>query len=170
MIERAVRSPPPSASGRRYSLRSLFFVSLAVAVPFLLVANSRHTARPDDSLASPVYLLVGIACLLASAAIGKALGRNPGMFAAAAAAALCWITLVLVGSTFSDTLWSLLPVHATAAFGTIAVLAALVWSQQRPEPEGPHAMLSRLLQVKSDVRHERAKCQEDQPADEHQTP
>src|SRR5262245_54249413 len=104
MNDQAGRHRPMPARQRRFTLRTLFVVSAAVAVPFLLLANLRNAARPDDSLASPLYLLVGVAGVLVSAAIGNALAQKPGMVVTAIAAGLIWIVLVALLSEFSDML------------------------------------------------------------------
>jgi len=143
-----VPGPPRSAPGGRYSLRTLFFVSVVIAIPFLLLANTRNFARPDESLGSPLYLIAGVLIVLISAAIGSALGGTKGLLVLAGGAAASWILLVLVCSEFSHTLWRLLPVHALAAIATVAGLAYVVRSRREESGEGPHPVLARLLAVK----------------------
>lgn len=144
--------PPAAAPRSRYSLRSLFVLSAAVAVPFLLLANLRNATRPDDSLASPLYLIAGVVAVLTCGAIGNALGRTAGMIATAAGAAVIWVALVWLCGEFSGTLRMLLPVHIAAAAATVIGLALVVRSRREPTEEGPHAMLSRLLAVKSALK------------------
>ena len=152
-MTRPVPSPRPvAAPRRRYSLRSLFVLSAALAVPFLLLANLRNVTRPDDSLASPLYLIAGVLAVLTCAAIGNALGRTAGMLATAAGAGVIWVALVWLCGEFSGTLRTLLPVHAAAAAATFVVLAVIVRSRRERAEEGPHAMLSRLLAVKSGLK------------------
>jgi hypothetical protein len=79
MTDSAGHQRPVRAAQGRFTLRTLFIISVAVAVPFLLLANLRNFARPDDSLASPLYLLLGVAGVLFAAVIGNALGRTTGM-------------------------------------------------------------------------------------------
>jgi hypothetical protein len=117
-------------------------------VPFLLLANLRNATRPDDSLASPLYLIAGVLAVLTCGAIGNALGRTGGMIATAAGAAFIWVALVWICGEFSQTLRTLLPVHAAAAVATVVCLAVIVRSRREPAEEGPHAMLSQLLAVK----------------------
>jgi hypothetical protein len=138
--------------GNRFSLRTLFFVSGVVAVPFLLFANLRHTVRPEETVASPLYLLLGIAGVVFAAAIGSAVGSKPGLFAAAGFAGLSWIALIALCGIFSQELMAVLPVHVLFAIGTVAVLAVIVWSVKTPEVEGPHDKLLQLLKVKRDVQ------------------
>jgi hypothetical protein len=150
--------------GKGYSLRTLFLVSAVTAVPFLLVANLRHSQRPEDSVGSPLYLLLGIGGVVVAAAIGGALGNRTGMFAAALLAALCWIALVFMCSIFSAKLMTVLPVHVLCAAATLAVTAAVVWSGKRSKEDGPHEMLLRLLRVKHDIEAEQqAKKLESRP-------
>jgi hypothetical protein len=152
MTDAAVpKSPKPSAGAikGRYSLRTLFLVSVAVALPLLLVANLRFGARPDDSLASPLYLLIGVAGVLVSATIGNALGRVPGMLVTAIAAGLSWILLVALLSQFSQMLTQQLPVHVIAVVLTIGGLVAAVRMHREPNDDTPHEHLARLLEVKS---------------------
>jgi hypothetical protein len=126
-----------------------------IAVPFLLLANLRNSVRPEESVASPLYLLLGIGGVVLAAAIGSALGNRPGAFAAAGLAACCWIALALLCSQFSMEFKALLPVHALGAVVTVAVLVGVFWSARKPEEEGPHHMLLRLLKVKYNVQEAR---------------
>jgi hypothetical protein len=142
----------PVSRRKRYSLRTLFFVSGAIAVPFLLMTNLRHSVRPEETVASPLYLLLGIAGVVFAAAIGSALSSRTGMFAAAGLAAFSWIALVCLCGIFSKELMAVLPVHVIFAAASLVVLAAVVWSARQPEVEGPHDMLLKLLTVKHNVR------------------
>jgi hypothetical protein len=153
-----------AAPRRRYTLRSLFVLSAAIAVPFLLLANLRNATRPDDSLASPLYLIAGVLAVLTCGAIGNALGRTAGMIATATGAALIWIALVWLCGEFSGTLRTLLPVHVAAAAATVIGLAMVVRSRREPTEEGPHAMLSRLLAVKSGLKHQPPTQEREPPA------
>jgi hypothetical protein len=152
MVEGARPARVGQVPRRAYTLRSLFFVSLFAAVPFLLLANIRSQSRPDDSLASPLYLAVGVAAVLIAAAIGNAAGRTVGLFVLAGAAGLTWVTLVAVCSEFSHTLRTLLPVHIAAATATVLGLVAIVRRHRETGGEGTHEMLVQLLKVKESVR------------------
>jgi len=143
---------PIAKRKHRFTLRTLFFVSIAIAVPFLLLANLRSFARPDDSLASPLYLLVGVAGVLVSAAIGNALAQKPGMLVTAAIAGLIWILLVALLSQFSDMLTRQLPVHVVVVVATIASLAAIVQRQRESTDDTRHEHLVRLIQVKKELQ------------------
>jgi len=145
--------PKPSKEGikGRYSLRTLFLVSAAIAVPLLLLANLRNSTRPDDSLASPLYLLLGVAGVLFAAIIGNALGRAPGMIITGIAAGLIWILLVALLSQFSDMLTRQLPVHIVAIVLTIVGLAAAVRRHRESTDDTPHEHLVRLLKAKSSL-------------------
>jgi hypothetical protein len=143
---------PAAAPGGRYSLRTLFVTSAAVAVPFLLLANLRNAARPDDSLPSPLYLIAGVVTVLVCAAIGNALGRTPGLAGMAVGAAVIWAALVWICSEFSPKLKTLLPVHVAAAAATVVCLVVWVRKHREPTDEGPHPMLARLLAVKSGLK------------------
>lgn len=137
---------------RRFTLRTLFFISAVVAVPFLLMANVRHTQRPEESVASPLYLLLGIAAVVLAAAIGSALGSRTGMYTGAGLAALSWIALVLIGCLYSDELKVVLPVHVLLAAATVTGLAVLSRPRKDAAEDGPHGNLLRLLSVKQIVR------------------
>jgi hypothetical protein len=53
----ANRSPPKRPAAKqsmRFSLRSLFLVSVTIALPLLMLANLRGNRRLEDSLGSPV--------------------------------------------------------------------------------------------------------------------
>lgn len=156
---------PRSAPGGRYSLRTLFLISLVVAIPFLLQANTRSFVRPDESLGSPLYLIAGILLVLFSAAIGSALGGARGLVALAGGAAGSWLLLVLVCSEFSPTLWRLLPVHALAAIATFASLVYVVRSRREEPSEGPHPVLARLLAVKQGLHRPPASPEPREPDD-----
>jgi len=138
--------------GKRFSLRTLFLISGVIAVPFLLLANLRNSVRPEESVASPLYLLLGITGVVFAAAIGSAVGSRAGMFTSASIAAFCWVALMLLCSLFSKELTAVLPVHVLGAVATLAVLAGIVWATRKPEAEGPHDQLLRLLKIKHDVR------------------
>ena len=148
MSEHAGHNRPIARIQRRFTLRTLFIISVAIAVPFLLLANLRNAARPDDSLASPLYLLVGVAGVLFSAAIGNALAQRPGMIVTAIAAGLIWILLVALLSEFSDMLTRQLPLHIVAAIATIAGLVAVVHRHRESTDDTPHEHLTRLIEVK----------------------
>jgi FtsH-binding integral membrane protein len=141
-----------SSRGKRYSLRTLFFVSIAIAVPFLLVANVRHSIRPEQSVASPLYLMLGIAGMVLAAAIGSALGSRTSMLVAACLAAFCWIGAVVLCGLFSQELSGALPVHVMGATITVAILAYVAWSAKKSGEIEPEDTLLRLLRVKRDVR------------------
>ncbi len=164
MSEPAGHRPPIPKSHRRFTLRTLFFVSVAIAVPFLLLANLRNFARPDDSLASPLYLLVGIAGVLVSAAIGNALAGKPGTLITAVAAGLIWILLVALLSQFSDMLTKQLPVHIVVVVATIAGLAAIVQRQRESTDDTTHEHLARLIQVKKEL-HDACSAEHATPSD-----
>ena len=140
-----------SAGGNRgrYSLRTLFLVSVAIAVPLLLLANLRNSTRPDDSLASPLYLLLGVAGVLFAAIIGNALGQTRGMLITGVVAGLIWILLVALLSQFSDMLTRQLPVHVVAVVLTVIGLAAAVHRHRESTDDTPHEHLVRLLKAKS---------------------
>jgi hypothetical protein len=108
----------------------LFFVSVAIAVPFLLVANVLHNARPGDTVGSPLYLLLGIAGVVLAAAIGSAVGGRAGLFTAAGVAAVCWVALVVLCGIFSKEMQAVLPIHVLGSLATVAILAVLVWKIQ----------------------------------------
>ena len=137
---------------RRFTLRTLFFISAVVAVPFLLMANMRHSQRPEESVASPLYLLFGIAAVVLAAAIGSALGSRTGMYAGAGLAALCWIALVLIGCLFADELKVVLPAHVLCCATTMIILAVVSRPRKDSAEDGPHGNLLRLLSVKQNVR------------------
>ncbi|MCI0359893.1 MAG: hypothetical protein L0211_15560 [Planctomycetaceae bacterium] len=160
MNDHAVHKRPIAKSQRRFTLRTLFFVSIALAVPFLLFANLRNVARPDDSLASPLYLLFGVAAILIAAAIGNALANRTGMFVTACTAGLMWILLVVLLSDFSAMLARQLPVHIIAVIATIGGLAAAVHRHRESTDDTPHEHLVRLLKVKSSL-HEGPKGDQD---------
>ena len=151
MSNPAAPSRPKARSQRRFSLRTLFIISAAIAVPFLLLANLRNFARPDDSLASPLYLLVGVAGVLVSAAIGNALAGKPGTLITAVAAGLIWILLVALLSQFSDMLTRQLPVHVVVVVVTIAALAVVVQRHRETTDDTTHEHLARLIQVKKEL-------------------
>jgi Na+/melibiose symporter-like transporter len=151
------KKPPAAVSQRRFTLRTLFIVSVALAVPFLLMANLRNAARPDDSLASPLYLLFGVAAILIAAAIGNALAHRLGTIVTACAAGLLWILLVALLSQFSDMLSRQLPVHIVVVIVTIAGVAAAIYRQRESTDDTPHEHLVRLLKVKSSL-HEAVKA------------
>ena len=152
-IMTGVAGPKPSTGGNkgRYSLRTLFIVSVAIAVPLLLLANLRNSTRPDDSLASPLYLLLGVAGVLFAAIIGNALGRTPGMLITGVVAGLIWILLVALLSQFSDMLTQQLPVHVVVVVLTIVGLAAAVHRHRESTDDTAHEHLVRLLKVKSSL-------------------
>ncbi len=152
MSDHAKHRQPQSPSQRRFTLRTLFFISIAIAVPFLLLANLRNAARPDDSLASPLYLLVGVAGVLFSAAVGNALAGRSGMIVTAIAAGLVWTLLVALLSEFSDMLTKQLPVHIVAVVVTIAGLAALAHRHRESTDDTPHEHLVRLIEVKKQLQ------------------
>jgi hypothetical protein len=143
---------PPISRGKRYSLRTLFIVSGVIAAPFLLLANLRHSVRPEESVASPLYLVLGVAAVVLAAAIGSALGSTPGMVAAAGLAAISWIAVVLLGGVFSKELMAVLPAHIVGSVGTLAVLAYVARSAKMAEDDATHHRLLKLLQAKRDVR------------------
>jgi hypothetical protein len=145
----------PSSRGKRYSLRTLFFVSVAIAVPFLLVANATHSVRPEQSVASPMYLLLGIGGVVLAAAIGSALGSRTSMLVAACLAAFCWIGAVVLCGLFSKELKGALPIHILGAAITVAALAYVAWSAKKSGDVEPEDTLLRLLKVKHDVREAR---------------
>jgi hypothetical protein len=159
MSGHAGKNRPIPRSQRRFTLRTLFIISVAIAVPFLLLANLRNAARPDDSLASPLYLLVGVAGVLFSAAIGNALAHKPGMIATAIVSGLIWILLVALLSEFSDMLTRQLPVHIVAAIATIAGLVAVVQRHRESTDDTPHEHLARLIEVKRQVHAADAQSQ-----------
>ena len=165
-----VKSLPPQpiqASRRnRFSLRTLFIVSALIAIPFLVLANLRHSLRPEDSVASPLYLLLGIAGIIVAAGIGSALGNKAGTFAAAGLAALSWIGAVYLCGLFSKELQSVLPVHVVFAVATVAVLAVIVRSAKTAEDAGPHDKLLRLLRVKRDIQEAQQAKQQDSTSGE----
>ena len=101
MAKSLPQPPLRSARGKRFSLRTLFFVSIAIALPFLLLANVQHSTRPEQSVASPMYLMLGIAGVVVAAAIGSALGSKTSMLVAASLAAFCWIGAVVLCGLFS---------------------------------------------------------------------
>jgi hypothetical protein len=151
--------------GKSYSLRTLFLVSAVIAIPFLLFANLRHNLRPEDSVGSPLYLLLGIGGVVLAAIIGSAVGSRSGMFTAACLAALCWIALVLMGGLFSKELMAVLPVHALCAAAALVVMTVVVRPGKGSNDEGPHEMLLKLLRVKHDVEvAQQAKKLESRPA------
>lgn len=164
MSDDAGNRRPTSRNRRRFTLRTLFFVSVAIAVPFLLLANLRSFARPDDSLASPLYLLVGIAGVLVSAAIGNALAGKPGTLITAVAAGLIWILLVALLSQFSDMLTRQLPVHVVVVVATIASLAAVVQRHRDSTDDTTHEHLVRLIQVKREL-HDACSAERATPSD-----
>jgi len=153
MTDRATIERSAGAPCTRFTLRTLFIISVAIAVPFLLLANLRSVARPDDSLASPLYLLLGVAGVLFAAVIGNALGRTPGMLITGIAAGLIWISLVALLSQFSDMLTRQLPVHIVAVVLTIAGLTAAVRRHRESTDDTPHEHLVRLLKVKSSLNN-----------------
>lgn len=130
------------------------------------MANLRHSLRPEESVASPLYLLLGIAGVVLAAAAGSAMGSRAGMFAAACIAAFCWIGLVLICGWFSKELSAVLPAHVIFAGATIVILAVVGWSARESKEEGPHATLLQLLRVKHDVQaRQQGKDQNSAPAD-----
>jgi hypothetical protein len=149
--EHAAHKRPVAKSHPRFTLRTLFFVSVALAVPFLLIANLRNAARPDDSLASPLYMLFGVAAMLIAAAIGKALAHTPGMLINAGIAGVAWISLVVLLSDFSAMLARQLPVHVVAVIATMVGLAAVVHWRRESNDDTLHEHLVRLLKVKSSL-------------------
>ncbi|HEX5103444.1 MAG TPA: hypothetical protein VFV87_06515 [Pirellulaceae bacterium] len=152
-MAKSIPAPPIRTTPKgRYSLRTLFLISGLIALPFLLMANALHQARPDDSIASPLYLALGVGGVVLAAAIGSALGSRAGMLTCAGLAAVGWIALVLVCSEFSQKLASVLPVHVLAAAVTVVVLAFVVRTPKESSEEGPHGMLVKLLKVKRDVQ------------------
>ena len=140
-----------AATRQKFTLRTLFFVSAAIALPFLLIANFRSAARPDDSLASPVYLLAGVAAVLVSAVIGNALGRTTGMLVTGSIAAFCWILFVAMLSQFSSMLSQQLPVHMAVTILTVIALGAAAYQHREPADDSIHEHLTRLLKVKGDL-------------------
>jgi hypothetical protein len=138
--------------GKRYSLRTLFIVSGVIAVPFLLLANLRHSVRLEESVASPLYLLLGVAGVVLAAAIGSAMDSTPGMVAAAGLAAACWIAVVLLGGVFSKELMAVLPAHIASSVATLAVLAYVARRAKMSDDDETHHRLLKLLQAKRDVR------------------
>lgn len=163
MAKSVPQSQISRSRGRRFSLRTLFIASGVVAVPFLLLANLRNSVRPEESVASPLYLLLGVAGVVFAAAIGSAVANKPGMFTAAGIAACCWIAVAALCSLFSKELKAVLPVHVLGALATLAVLAGVVWAARKPEQEGPHDMLMKLLKVKHDVQEAQQAKQLDSP-------
>jgi hypothetical protein len=151
MVKSLPQQPIQISRRKRYSLRTLFIVSAVIAVPFLVLANLRHSLRPEDSVASPLYLLLGVAGVIVAAGIGSALGSKTGTFAAAGLAAVSWVGAVYLCGLFSNELQAVLPVHVVFAAATVAVLAVIVRSKTA-EDEGPHNKLLRLLRVKHDVQ------------------
>jgi hypothetical protein len=144
-----------SSRSKRYSLRTLFFVSIAIAVPFLLVANATHSVRPEQSVASPMYLLLGIGGVVLAAAIGSALGSRTSMLVAACLAAFCWIGAVVLCGLFSKELARALPVHVLGAVISVAILGYIAWTAKKSGDVEPEDTLLRLLKVKHDVREAR---------------
>jgi len=152
MVKSITQSQSPIPSGKRFSLRTVFFVSIAIAVPFLILANLRYSSRPEASVASPVYLLLGVAGVVLAAGVGGALGNKAGLFASAGLAAFCWVGAVYICGLFSNELAAVLPVHIVCAAATVTVLALVVRLGKKSEELEPHKMLLRLLKTKHDVQ------------------
>lgn len=166
MAKSLPQPPLRSARGKRFSLRTLFFVSIAIALPFLLLANVQHSTRPEQSVASPMYLMLGIAGVVVAAAIGSALGSKTSMLVAASLAAFCWIGAVVLCGLFSKELSAALPIHLIGAVTTVAVLAYLAWSAKNSGDVEPQDTLLRLLKAKHDVREaQKAKDSKDLSSD-----
>jgi hypothetical protein len=145
----------------------LFIVSGVIAVPFLLLANLQHTARPEQSVASPMYLMLGVVSVVLAAGVGSALADKFGMFAAAGLAAASWVGAIYLCGLFSKELKEVLPVHVLAAVATVAVLAIVDRWAKQPEASDPHDHLVRLLRVKHDVQEsQQARHPDPVPADD----
>ena len=151
-MAKSLPQPQVRSRGKRYSLRTLFFVSIVIAVPFLLVANVTHSVQPEQSVASPMYLLLGVGGVVLAAAIGSALGSRTSMLVAACLAAFCWIGAVVLCGLFSKELASALPIHVLGAVITVVILAYVAWSAKKSGEIEPEDTLLRLLRVKHDVR------------------
>jgi hypothetical protein len=152
---RSASKRPAAKQSMRFSLRSLFLVSVMIALPLLLLANLRGNRRLEDSLGSPVYIFAGIAAVVASAAIGSALGHKVGTIATALAAGIAWIALVVLLSGFSVALARLAPGHVAVAVLTVAAIAIAVYRQRDPPDLIPPDYYSRLLDVRDQVRQEK---------------
>jgi hypothetical protein len=151
----ASKSPAAKQQSMRFSLRSLFLVSVTIALPLLMLANLRGNRRLEDSLGSPVYIFAGIAAVVASAAIGSALGHKVGTIATAIFAGLAWIALVILLSGFSSALARLAPGHVAVAVCTVAAIIVAVCRQRDPPDLIPADYYSRLLEVRNQARGEK---------------
>lgn len=149
---RSAGKPPAAKQSLRFSLRSLFVVSVAIALPLLMLANLRGNRRLEDSLGSPLYLFAGIAAVVASAAIGSALGQKAGAIVTAIFAGLSWIALVILLSGFSHALARLSPGHVAAAAATVAAIIVAVYRQRDPPDLIPPDYYSRLREVRDQAR------------------
>jgi hypothetical protein len=151
---RSAAERPAAKPSMRFSLRSLFLVSAAIALPLLMLANLRGNRRLEDSLGSPVYLLAAVAAMIASAAIGSALGHKVGTIATAIAAGIAWITLIILLCGYSPALARLAPGHVVAAVATVAAIIVAVYRQRDPPDLIPPDYYSRLRDVRDKAREE----------------
>jgi hypothetical protein len=102
-----------------------------------------------------VYIFAGIAAVVASAAIGSALGHKVGTIATAVAAGIAWIALVILLSGFSNALARLAPGHVAVAVLTVAAIAIAVYRQRDPPDLIPPDYYSRLLDVRDQARQKK---------------
>ena len=139
---------------RSFGLRALFGISVLLAIPFLVLANLVRESRPEDSIASPAYLVLGILGVLFFAAIGNALGGTKGTIAAAIIAGTTWLGVLLLGIEFSEELLIVLPLHLLALVTTITIITVVALRQKEGTGGASHETMQELIEVKRRVKTE----------------
>jgi hypothetical protein len=126
----------------------LFVVSVCLAAPLLVPANMITDSRPEDSVASPVYLVLGVLGLLLFAMIGNALGDTAGTIAATLIAGAVWLGAVLLGSEFSEPLLMQLPLHVITIVTTVICISVIAIRRE----EVPHYEIDETIQQLGEVK------------------
>ena len=144
----AATKPPPKKSLRRFSLRTLFFVSFLLIVPFLVAAFAGTDFQTSDAGGAPIFLVFAAGFVVTATVAGYSLGNRSGAIIA---------TLVAGGLWFFSALLILSDVNTVTAFrlhagGAVIVTSAVCfWLLRHEEPEGAvssEAALDRLRSAK----------------------
>ncbi len=156
-VSHLVAAPPksprkiPAAIRRRYSLRTLFAISFALAMAFIVMTFIRDFDRPNRAAASPIFMIFGAAGVLLFAAVGHAVGSRIGAAVATGIATVGWLALLLLAVLWGDPLVAQLPLHIVAIVGTIlGITAVLVSNKNTPDEDSPQS-IQRLMSVKKNL-------------------
>jgi len=128
-------------------------VSLAIGLPFTLLANMQSRFRPEQVLASPVNIGMFAVAAACFTAMGGAFGGRNGTIASALVSSVVWISVVAIVTDGKDI--PLLVIHCFVSLLVVASILGTVVLRKESRTHDPSDTVTQLVTLKQAMRAER---------------